>query len=194
MKNKIFYLIFLLAVGCKNDNKKESQFINQLDSLKGANQNIRTYDTTETINSLKKMKNDSITINDFDLYHFENDSLLQSAYVLYSSPREIRFIIKVKNKKSLDTCEYSGTAKMVSGEATAQGNDEMNNDELYGVYEYFTERNPIFTIGVEFKRGKRMTIFTKAKIASCKMDCPLSSVGTLRRKWVSHNIQHNPKW
>jgi len=70
----------------------------------------------------------------------------------------------------------------------------LNDDELYGVYEYFTKGHPFFTIDVEFKRGKRMTIFIKDDKALCESDCPLSSQGTLRRISLSKEVQYNPTW
>jgi hypothetical protein len=63
---------------------------------------------------------------------------------------------------------------MADGERTSQEIDELNDDELYGVYEYFTKGRPVLTINVEFKRGRRMSAFTKDDISVCKPDYPIS--------------------
>jgi hypothetical protein len=83
---------------------------------------------------------------------------------------------------------------MAQGEGTAQGSDELNNEELYGVYEYFTKGHPYFTLDIEFKRGERMTVFTKDDKGLCNVYVPLSSQGTLRRISLSKKVQHNPTW
>jgi hypothetical protein len=134
------------------------------------------------------------TLSTYDLYQFSNDKLVQEAYIKYLTPREIKFIVRAKNKISANTCEYTGTAMMANGEGTAQGSDELRDDELYGVYEYFTKGHPFFTLDIEFKRGKRMTISTKDDKRLCPTDCSFSSKGTLHLKHLSKEIQHNPAW
>ena len=125
----------------------------------------------------------------YDFYKFIDDTLIQNVFVNYITPRVIKFIVRTQNKKSTNECEYSGIAMMAGSEGTAQGSDELNNGELYGVYEYFTKGHPFFTIEIEFERGKRLTIFTKGDKSLCNIDCPLSAQGTLRRISLSGEVQ-----
>jgi hypothetical protein len=195
MWHKISFLLPLVITGCVN-NYKDQRSNNDIhiDSLQKAGATVNVGDTIDAFNKTNLLNRDSMSLKDYDFYQFENDIVLQSFYIHYLKPREILFIIRTKNKKSLNECEYSDTARMASGEGTAQGSDELNGDELYGVYEYFTKKKNFFTIDVEFNRGKRMTAFTKSDTVLCKLDCPLSSKGTLRRKVLSHEKQNNPVW
>jgi len=193
MKNKLGFLLFFVLIACVNNNKNGKSEDSIHVSLQGGQGAIKAQDTINNVKQgVTQLQTDSL--GNYDFYQFENDTLLQSAYIRYVSPRKIQFLVRTKNKKSLNTCEYSDSARMASGEGTAQGSDELNDDELYGVYEYFTDKKAFFTIDVEFKRGMRMTIFAKADKALCKIDCPLSSKGTLRRKSLSKQKQRNPTW
>ena len=142
----------------------------------------------------KKDKIEKDSLNLYDVYQFVDDTLNQRVYIYYITPRQIKFLARTNNKITHHKCEYYGTAFMSNGEGTGQGSDELNNDELYGVYEYFTDKHPFITIDVEFKRGKRLTIFTKDIKDLCTSDCPMSSKGILRRISLSKEVQHNPKW
>ncbi len=136
-----------------------------------------------------KLEHDSLS--NYDHYQFMNDTFIQDAYIKYVAPRQIKFLVKTKNKLSAHECEYSGMAMMSNGEGIAQGSDELHDDELYGMFEYFTKDHLLFTIDVEFKRGKRITVFTKDDKTLCADDCPLSSQGTLRRISLSKEVQLN---
>jgi hypothetical protein len=180
-----FILLFncFLIVECNN---------NHSDSSRTNNFKAKKEDTVKTTVKTDNMEKDSL--RSYDTYQFSNDTLVQDVYISYIAPNEIKFLVKTTNKTSLHKCEYSGVAIMANGEGTAQGSDELKDDELYGVYEYFTKQHPFFTIDIEFKRGNRMTIFTKDDKAMCAADCPLSSQGTIRRIILSKGIQHNPTW
>ena len=192
MPDKIGFLLMFLFVACVNNSKKGKSVDSSYVATQGIQNAAKSIDTIT--NDKRGIQSIFDSLKDYDFYRFENDTLIQSAYVRYMSPRKIRFLVKTKNKKSSNTCEYSDSAKMASGEGTGEGSDELNNDELYGVYEYFTNRKAFLTIDIEFRRGKRMTVFTKADTGFCKLDCPLSSKGTLRRKSLSKQKQRNPTW
>ncbi|HTS46124.1 MAG TPA: hypothetical protein VMH01_17125 [Puia sp.] len=162
------------------------------DSSESNNLNEKKLDTTKDDPQNDTVRNDSL--NNYDVYQFVDDTLSQEVYINYVTPKQIKFLARTKNKITSHKCEYFGTALMANGEGTGQGSDELNNDELYGVYEYFTNKHPFFTIDVEFKRGKRLTIFSKDLKDLCARDCPLSSKGTLRRISLSKEVQHNPTW
>ena len=181
--------VFLIAA-CNNS--QHSNNTNHSDSSQANHLEEKKQDTVKTIAKTDKMENDSLS--NYDAYQFTNDTLVQDVYINYVAPKQIKFLVKTKNKASSHECQYSGIAMMANGEGTAQGSDELKDDELYGVYEYFTKGHPFFTIDVEFKRGKRMTIFTKEDKTLCASDCPLSSQGTLRRISLSKEVQHNPTW
>jgi hypothetical protein len=191
---KFCCLVFLLISACVDNNINQSENNSHLDSMKKEHISLGNRNTlTHNSKSFQSGK-DSILLKGYDYYEFENDTLLQSGYIHYLAPRKIKFFVRTRNKISTNMCEFSDIARMADGEGTAQGNDGLNNDELYGEYEYFTNKYPFFTIGVEFKRGKRMTIYLNADTPLCKVDCPLSSKGTLRRKMLSTEVQHNPTW
>jgi hypothetical protein len=130
----------------------------------------------------------------YDLYSFTNDTIVKTVYIKYVTSKKIMFLLNSKNKIAGNNCEYSGIAYMTNNNGTAQGSDELNDDELYGVYEYFTKGHPFFTIDVEFKRGKRLSIFTKDDSLINKHGCSLSIPNTLRRIKLSTKLQNNPKW
>lgn len=184
-------MIFSLVISC-NNNQNQRMENAYSDSSTRNHSEEKKHDTVVT--SAKTNTAESDSLSNYDIYHFTNDTLVQEVYINYQTPKQIIFLVKTQNKISLHRCEYSGTAMMANGEGTAQGSDELNDDELYGVYEYFTKGHPFFTIDVEFKRGKRVTILTKDDKDLCKPDCPLSSQGTLRRISLSKKIQHNPTW
>jgi len=192
MIHKFGFLLLFGLISCVNNNSNGKSEDSIAVSLQRSQSAVKVQDTTNSVKRADQSQIDSL--ENYDFYQFENDTLLQSAYIRYMSPRKIKFLVRTKNKRSLNTCEYSDIAKMANGEGTAQGNDELNDDELYGVYEYFTDKKMFFTIDIEFKRGKRMTVFTKTDTALCKPDCPLSSKGTLRRKSLSRQKQSNPSW
>lgn len=185
-------IIFSIVVSCSNNKNQKMDSANYADSSQKNHVQENKQDTVKTAPKTDKMENDSLS--NYDVYQFTNDTLVQEAYINYVTPKQLKFVVRTKNKMNAHKCEYSGIAMMADGEGTAQGSDELNNDELYGVYEYFTKGHPFFTIDVEFKRGKRIIIFTKDDKALCKADCPLTSHGTLRRISLSKEIQHNPTW
>lgn len=194
MKYKFAFYLFIfipLIICCSNQSKKMVN-PNFLDSSNGENLDSKKQDTAIMLSKTRNKNEDSLKL--YDYYQFTDDTLIQKVFVNYITPRVIKFIVRTQNKKSTNECEYSGIAMMAGNEGTAQGSDELNNDELYGVYEYFTKGQPFFTIEIEFKRGKRLTIFTKSDKSLCKVDCPLSAQGTLRRISLSGEVQHNPKW
>jgi len=188
----VFCLIVFLTGGCVNNKKQHIDKIIHSDSDQANHVRQKNQYVVKPVTKTDKIENDSL--NNYDVYKFTNDTLAQEVYVSYITAKQIKFLVRVKNKISLNTCEYSGKAMMANDEGTAQGNDESNDDELYGVFEYFTQGHPFFTIDIEFKRGKRMTIFTKDDKIFCKPDCPLSSQGTLRRVSLSKVAQLNPTW
>jgi hypothetical protein len=175
-------------MGCANN---INQKINNTDS---SPQNHFESKKEDTVNFAKTIEVDSDSLSNYDAYEFNNDTLVQDVFVNYLKPRQIKFLIRTKNKLNKSECEYSGMAMMAQGEGTAQGSDELNNEELYGVYEYFTKGHPYFTLDIEFKRGERMTVFTKDDKGLCNVYVPLSSQGTLRRISLSKKVQHNPTW
>lgn len=152
-------LIAFLMAACTNNKNQHLNSTNQPDSSQANYLEEKKQDTVIAIAKNDKMENDSLS--NYDAYQFTNDTLVQDVYISYIAPKQIKFLVRTKNRISLHKCEYSSTAMMANGEGTAQGSDELNDDELYGVYEYFTKGHPFFTIDVEFKRGKRMTVFTK---------------------------------
>ena len=195
MKYKLgfwFYIIFSLVISCSNNENLKMDSTNYSDSSQRRNLEEKKQGTDLTAIKTDNVKNDSLS--NYDVYQFTNDTLIQELYVNYLSARKIKFVIKTRNKIRLRDCEYSGTAIMANGEGTAQGSDDLKDDELYGVYEYFTKEHPFFTIDIEFKRGKRGTIFTKDYKGLSKVDCPLASRGTLHRISLSKVTQHNPTW
>jgi len=187
----ICWLIIFLIAGF-TDNKSQQ--------LNSGNHNVASQinSVEKKLDTLNKIEKDSLEKSDslrsFDVYQFTNDTLVQEVYISYVGTKQIRFLIRIINKISAHNCEYAGFAIMTNGEGTAQGRDELNNDELYGVYEYFSKGHPFFTINVEFMRGKRMTVLTKDQNDLCAPDCPLTSQGTLRRSKLSNEVQQNPIW
>lgn len=181
-------IIIFLLMGCANN---INQKINNTDSSR---QNHFESKKEDTVNFAKTIEVDSDSLSNYDAYEFNNDTLVQDVFVNYLKPRQIKFLIRTKNKLNKSECEYSGMAMMAQGEGTAQGSDELNKEELYGVYEYFTKGHPYFTLDIEFKRGERMTVFTKDDKGLCNVYVPLSSQGTLRRISLSKKLQHNPTW
>ena len=185
-------LIVFLITRCSDNKSQNLNYPNHSDSLQGNHLGKKKQDGVNKSAKNNKMKNDSLS--NFDFYQFTNDTLVQQVYINYLTPKQIKFLVRTKNKISSHNCEYSGTANMANGEGSAQGSDELNDDELYGVYEYFTKGHPLITIDIEFKRGKRMTIFTKEDKTLCAPDCPLSAQGTLRQVSLSKEVQHNLTW
>lgn len=131
------------------------------------------------------------SLSNYDHYQFVNDTFIQDAYIKYFAPRQIKIFVKTKNKLSAHECEYAGMAMMSNLEGTAQGRDELHDNELYDVFEFFTTVYPFFTFDIEFDRGKRMTVLTKYDKTLCAVDCPLTSQGTLRRISLSKEVQFN---
>jgi hypothetical protein len=161
MKRKFVFrswIIISLLISCSNRNPKAGSSNYSDSSQKNySHENIK-YSANIATKS-EKMENDSMS--HYDAYQFTNDTLVQEAYINYVNPKQVKFLIRTKNIRNSHKCEYTGTAMVANGEGTAQGSDELNNDELYGVYEYFTKGPPFFTIDIEFKRGKRMTVATE---------------------------------
>jgi hypothetical protein len=186
----VYCLITFLAA-C-NNNGQRSNGADHSDSSQANQLKEKKQDTGKAEVKTDKMKSDSLS--SYDAYQLTNDTLVQDVYINYVTPKRVKFTVKTKNRITSRECQYSGTAMMADAEGTAQGSDELNEEELYGVYEYFTKGHPFFTIDVEFKRGKRLTIFTKEDKTLCTPDCPLSSQGTLRRISLSKEVQRNPTW
>jgi hypothetical protein len=135
-------------------------------------------------------------IKECDVYKFENDSLVQLAYVHYLKPTKIEFSLVSSNKKDGKTCALSDTATLtITGDNwdPSTYEDELKGDELYPVYEFdHGEVGGKHTyIGIEPSRGKRLSVQT-ALSEKCGSSCPLTSVGTLRRIRFSKVKQEGP--
>src|SRR5438270_2929044 len=103
---------------------------------------------TMTIDSTKKEtlahnktpeKLDSFSEKDFDLYKFENDSILQTVYIHYLNPRQIIFRINSFNKKKGEWHKLYNKALSVNTKATdntATAEDDINHS-MYYVFEFF---------------------------------------------------------
>src|SRR5256885_13847535 len=87
LKDYLFGISALILVdGCSN---RPHQNAITIDSTK--KESIATNKSTEKI--------DSDSDKDFDVYKFENDSVLQTVYIHYLNPKEIIFRINSFNKK-----------------------------------------------------------------------------------------------
>ena len=100
----------------------------------------------------------------FDLYRYENDLIIQLAYVHYISSKKIIYLLTTYNRSNKKYCQVYDTATSPVesfADNAANYEEETLNGISYGVYEYFTKRNRIgTTIGVEPSRGKRLSVFS----------------------------------
>jgi len=109
----LYCLIAFWTIGCANN---KSLKLNDTDSS-----SQKTYlkeNERDTVTTTIKMEND--LLSNYDVYRFTNDTLLQEAYINYITPKQIKFLVRTKNKMSSHKCEYSGIAMMANGEGTAQ--------------------------------------------------------------------------
>lgn len=135
---------------------------------------------------------DSSQLKEFDVYKFENDSIIQYAFIHYLTPRRIVFELQTTNKKNQETCNLSDTATRGEIDNAAGYTDELNNDEMYGAFEFSFDRGEVHTyIGIEPSRGKRLSVQTGLD-SLCDPSCPLHSVGTLRLLKLSQVKQAAP--
>lgn len=145
----------------------------------------------------QKVFRDSASLKPFDVYRLENDSIVQTVYIHYLSPKKIVFLISTSNKKTGKSCELSDTALITATDAAPDPSaysDEADNDLSYPAYEFVYDRDDSLhtIIGVEPSRGKRLKVQT-ALSELCGPSCPLESVGTLRRTKLSDVDQEGPK-
>jgi len=87
---------------------------------------------------------DSSVGKEYDIYKFEDDSLIQLACIHYLSPHKISFTIKSGNKKNGKYCTLSDTAVMDSSNGQpdpASYEDELAENELYPAFRQGPERN-----------------------------------------------------
>lgn len=140
--------------------------------------------------------NDPLVGKEYDVYKYEDDSLIQLAYIHYLSPHKISFTLKSGNKKNGKSCSLSDTAvmEMTNGDDPdpASYEDELAENELYPAFEFVYKRDSReTTIGIEPSRGKRLAITTALRDI-CDRSCPLGSAGTLRRTSLSSVKQEGP--
>ena len=131
----------------------------------------------------------------FDMYRFQNDTLIQLAYVHYLSRKRIIFRLTTINRAKGQTYNLADTAENTSNDVIpdpATYNDELNGDVLYPVYEFeCNKQNQRITIGVEPSRGKRLSVQTHPGTLGGP-STPLHSTGTLRLVRLSTTPQEAP--
>lgn len=183
-RNGKWFLIVLLLAGCSGGDQKTEKS----DTTKAS----KTMDTVAATGAAV----DSAAYKDYDIYQFKNDSLIQTAYVHYLTPKKIVFRLTSVNQKSGKSCNLMDTAAITSSEAAPDPSaytDELNGDEMYPAYEYLYDRRDSFHtyVGVEPERGKRLKVQT-ALDSICGNSTPFTSVGTLRLIRLSPVKQKGP--
>jgi hypothetical protein len=171
-------LLFSLSVtGCLNSNSEAQHSENKAkDTVSAKTQTPKSYD------SLMNMS---------DLYEYENDTILQQAYVHYLSPVKINFLLRVTNKRNSKVCEVSDTGVLAYYPSDPDAlDDELAGGELYPAYQFGHEKGASYIyVSVEPSRGKRLIIQASPDY---KKACLIGSLGTLRRKKLSSVAQQGP--
>ena len=132
----------------------------------------------------------------FDVYKFQNDTLIQLAYVHYLSPKRIIFRLTTVNRAKSQTYNLTDTAENTANESVpdpATYNDELDGDALYPVYEFENNnQHQHMTIGIEPSRGKRCSVQTHPDTVGGS-STPMHSIGTLRLVRRSTSPQEGPR-
>ncbi|PWT74566.1 MAG: hypothetical protein C5B59_10885 [Bacteroidetes bacterium] len=126
---------------------------------------------------------DSTLEREFDVYKFENDSLIQLVYVRYLKKKEILLVVRSENRRTKKSCQFFDTAfSTISGDIADPSTyeDELKNGELYPIYEYECIGDKHTIIGIEPSRGMRLSVSTGID-SVLDPSTPIRSVGTLRR-------------
>lgn len=205
----------ILAQGCGNPDAEGSKKENRSENAKPDSMATQTHvnppahdssvNTETVLDSVPApgtfdLGDDSLMMmvdtNSSDTYKWENDSLLQMAYIHYLEPTKIAFVLRSFDKIRQKTRVARGTATLpyALGSNPDTYDDELDRNEPYPVYEFSSQRDKLYIdIGVEPSRGKRMSanISKSLKILE-DADCPIGSMGTLRRIKLSAIAQTAP--
>lgn len=157
---------------------------------------------SDSVNSQKAGVNDthdSAVVDNidssYDVYRFQNDTLIQLAYIHYFNPKRILFRLATTNKITSQTYSLTDTAENTANNGIpnpATYNDELDGDVMYPVYEFERKmKHWNVTIGIEPSRGKRLSIQTHPDTLGGSFT-PAHSVGTLRLLRLSTAAQQGP--